>query len=71
MRKSAKKQQTQIQTIQRTVTSSNAAQDNGNIKHFRKRQSLVLPSMPEDLLLLLTSRIKRMAVWKIAFVSEH
>jgi len=64
----AKKQQTQIQ---RAVTSSNAAQDNGNIKHFRKRQSLILPSMPEDVLLLLTTRIKKMSVWKIAFVSEH
>ena len=34
-------------------------------------QSLVLPSMPEDLLLFLTTRIKKMAVWKTTFVSEH
>jgi len=30
MRKSAKKQQSQIQMIQRTVTSRNVTQDNGN-----------------------------------------
>ena len=29
-----------------------------------------MPSMPEDLLFL-TNRIKKMAVWKITFVSEH
>jgi len=27
--------------------------------------------MPEDLLLFLTIRIKKMAVWKTTFVSEH
>jgi len=31
MRKSAEKQQLQVQTIQRTVTSRNATQDNCNI----------------------------------------
>jgi len=36
MRKSAKKQQSQIQTIQRTVTSRNVTQDNGNINNFWK-----------------------------------
>jgi len=34
MRKSTKKQQSQVQTIQRTVTSRNATQDNGNINNF-------------------------------------
>jgi len=32
---------------------------------------LVLPSMPEDLLLFLTTRIKKTAVWKNTFVFEH
>jgi len=36
MRKSAKKQQSQIQAIQRTVTSSDVTQDNGNINNFQK-----------------------------------
>jgi len=36
MRKSAQKQQSQIQTIQRTVTSRNVTQDNGNINNFWK-----------------------------------
>jgi len=36
MRKSAKKQQSQIQTIQRTVASRNVTQDNGNINNFWK-----------------------------------
>jgi len=27
--------------------------------------------MPEDLLLFLTTSIKKMAVWKTTFVSEH
>jgi len=34
MRKSAKKQQPQIQTMKRTVTSRNKSQDNGNINPF-------------------------------------
>jgi len=34
MRKSAKKQQSQLQTLQRTVTSRNVTQDNGNINKF-------------------------------------
>ena len=36
-----------------------------------ERQSLVLPSMPEDLLLFLTTRMKKIAVWKTTFMSEH
>jgi len=36
MRKSAKKQQSQVQTIQRTVTSRNATQHNSNINIFWK-----------------------------------
>ena len=34
-------------------------------------QSLVLASMLDDLLLFLTTRIKKIAVWKTTFVSEH
>jgi len=34
MRKSAKKQQSQVQTIQRTVTSKNVAQGDGNTNNF-------------------------------------
>ena len=34
MRKSAKKQQPQVQTIQRTVTGTNVTQDNGNVMIF-------------------------------------
>jgi len=36
MRKSTKKQQSQVQTTQRTLTSRNATQDNGNINKFWK-----------------------------------
>jgi len=36
MRKSAKKQQSQIQMIQRTVANRNVTQDNGNINNFWK-----------------------------------
>ena len=36
MRKSAKKQQSQAQTIQRTVTGIKESQDNGNINNFWK-----------------------------------
>jgi len=36
MRESAKKQQSQVQTIQRTVTSGNVTQDNGNLNNFWK-----------------------------------
>jgi len=36
MSKSEKKQQSQVQTIQRTVPSRNATQDNGNINNFWK-----------------------------------
>jgi len=32
MRKSANKQQSQVRTIQRTVTTRNVTQDNGNIR---------------------------------------
>jgi len=45
-------------------------QDN-NYKKILERQSLILPSMPEGLLLFLAIRNKKMAVWKTAFVSEH
>ena len=66
-----KKQQTQIQTNQITVTTRKVTQDTGNINNFWKRQSLVFLSMPEDLLLFLTTRINKMAVWKTTYVSEH
>jgi len=36
MRKSAKEQQSQVQMVQRTVTSRNATQHNGNINNFCK-----------------------------------
>jgi len=36
MRRSAKKQQSQIQTFQRIVRSRNVTQDSGNIKNFSK-----------------------------------
>jgi len=67
MRKSAKKQQSQIQTIQRTVTSRNVTQDNGNINNFWKgnrcfcRQCL----RNEDLVLFLTTRIKKCLFGKL------
>jgi len=60
MRKSAKRQKLQIQTVQRTVTSRNVIQDNGNIT-ILESQSLVSPSMPEDFVLFLTTRIKKLA----------
>jgi len=33
MRKSAKKQESQVQTVQRTIASRNVTQHNGNIYH--------------------------------------
>ena len=57
--------------MQRTATTRNLTQDNRNINNFWKGSRWFFPSMPEDLLLFLTTRIKKMAVWKIAFVSEH
>jgi len=36
-----------------------------------ERQSLVMPSIPDDLLLFLTTRIEKKAVWKCTFVSER
>jgi len=36
MRKSAKIQQSQVQTIKRTVTGEKESQDNGNINNFWK-----------------------------------
>jgi len=36
MKKSAKKQQSQVQTIQRTITSRNVIQSNGGINKFWK-----------------------------------
>jgi len=36
MRKSAKKQQSQVQTIKQTVTGIKESQDNGNINNFWK-----------------------------------
>jgi len=36
MRKSAKKQQSQLQAMKRTVTSENVTQGNGNISNFWK-----------------------------------
>jgi len=69
MRKSAKKQQSQVQTIQRTVTRRNVTQDNGNITTLES-QSLVLPSRLDDVLLFFTTRIKKMAVRQLHFVPE-
>jgi len=66
-----KKQQSQIQTLKRTITGRMESQDNGNINNFCKGQSLVLQSMPEDLLLFLTTRIKKMALWKTTCAFEH
>jgi len=69
MGKSTKKQRSQDQTIQRTVTSRNVTQDNGNIKNLWKGSRW--SSIPEGLLLFLTTRIKKMADWKTTFVSER
>jgi len=57
----SEKQQSQFQKIQRMVTSGNITQKNGNINNFWKWQLLVvvLPSMPEDLLLFFTTRINK------------
>jgi len=67
MRKSAKKQQTQVQTIQKTVTGRNVVL----YKQILERQSLVLLLMPGNLSLFLTTGIRKTAVWKTTFVSEH
>jgi len=58
MRKSANKLHSQVQTIQRTVTRRNVTQVNGN-KQIKEKQSLVLLLMPEDLMLFLTTAIKK------------
>jgi len=36
-----------------------------------ERQLLVLPSIPQDVLLFFTNSIKKMAVWKTTYMSEH
>ena len=69
MRKSEKKQQSQIQTIQRTVIPGESKIT--VIKKIPEKQSMVLLSMPGDVLLFLTTRAKKTAVWKTTFVSEH
>jgi len=61
MRKSAKKQQSRVQKIQRTVTRRNVTQDNGNLTTL-VCQSMVLTSLLDDVLLFLTTRIKKMVV---------
>jgi len=46
-----------------------SSKTNSNIKNFPEK--LVLPSMPEGLLLFLAIRIKKISVWKIKFVFVH
>jgi len=58
-----------VLAIQRTFTSRNVNHDNGNINNFWKGSRW--PSLPEDLLLFLTTRIKKTAVWKTTFVFEN
>ena len=68
MRISAKKQQPKVQTIQRTAIRD-VTQHNGNINNFWKGSRWFC--CHKDLLLFHTTRIKKMAVWKTSFVSEH
>jgi len=68
MSKSEKKQQSQVQTIQRTVPSRNATQDNGNINNFWKGSRWFCFQRP---FVISYDRIKKMAIWKTTFVSEH
>jgi len=69
MRKSAKKQQSQIQTIQRTATSRNVTQDNGNINNFWKSNRWFCRQCLRPFVISYDQ--KKMAVWKTTFVSEH
>ena len=69
MRNSAKKQQSQVQTIQRAVHSRNATQDNGNINNFWKGSRLAFNVWGP--FVVSYDRIKKMAVCKTTFVSEH
>jgi len=73
MTKSAKKQQSQVQTIQRRVPSRNVTQDNGNINKFWKGSrwfrcycdtinSTVIPDLFK---LILTTEIKGTAFGKL------
>jgi len=73
IRKSVKKRQSQVQTIQRKVNSRKVTQ----VMHFRKydqipeMQSLVLLLVPGGPLSFLTTGIKKTSVWKTTLVSEH
>ena len=61
----------QRNTTGEVATLAQTYLDNGSFKQFLERQLLVLLSMPVDLLLCLTTKIKKMADWKSTFASEH
>ena len=65
-----KKQQSQVQTIQRTVPSRNATQDNGNI-NISGNAVAGFAFNTLGPFVISYDRIKKMAVWKATFVSEH
>jgi len=73
MRKSAKKQQSQLTGSDESEnsTSINVTQIKRKYKQILERQSLVLLLMSGELLLFLRTGIKKTAVWKTTFVSEH
>ena len=68
---SEKKKQSQVQTIQRTVSSRNVTQDNDIMKKFWKGSRWFRRHCLRTFLLFLTNRIKKMTVWKTTFLSEH
>jgi len=70
MRKSTKKQRSQVKTIQRTVPNRNATQDYGNINDFCQGSRWLCCQCLSTFCYFLRQN-KKNAVWKITFVSEH
>ena len=68
--KFSEKQHSQIQTIQRTLTSKNVAQGNGNLNNFWKGSCCFCRQCLRTFFISYDQNIK-MAFWKMTFVSEH
>jgi len=65
MKKSVKKQQEQVQTIQRTIASRNAIQDKGNINKFWKGSRWFCSQCLRTLCYFLRSESRKWPVGKL------
>jgi len=71
MRKSAKKQLSQVQTIQRTVISRIVTQDNDNTNNFWKGSGWFCRQCLRAFAISCGQNQENGCVWKTTFVSEH